>query len=169
MNRKGFTLVELLATLVILGIVAGLSIYSISNIFSNAKEKTEDVFVGTIKDAMDIYLATDAKKLNFQNICSETLNKSYKDGVKVYYTTIQMADVINSSMKPVKQGDFVNPANEDVKCAEDVSIYIFKDEDHVYYYSMNKVDFECLLDDEGVITNLPKIEYDGIEDYFLCG
>ena len=168
MNRKGFTLIELIATLLILGVVVALSVYSISNIFKNAKDKTEDVFVGTIKDALDVYLSTDAKELGFQNICSNTLNKSHKTGVKVYWETINISDVINSSMKPIEQHDLVNPANEDIRCADDISIWIFRDEDYVYYYSVNKVDFECLLDDDGVISNLPIIEHNGIEDYFVC-
>ena len=65
MNRKGFTLVELLATLVILGIIVGIVIISVSGSLGGAKEKTEEVFVDTIKDAMDVYLDSDAKELDF--------------------------------------------------------------------------------------------------------
>ena len=43
MNKKGFTLVELLATIVILGIVVGITMYSVNGGFKSAKEKTENV------------------------------------------------------------------------------------------------------------------------------
>ena len=42
MNKKGFTLVELLSTIVILGIVVGLSIVAININIKKTKEKSED-------------------------------------------------------------------------------------------------------------------------------
>ena len=40
MNKKGFTLVELLATLIVLALVMSLGTYSISSIIENSKENT---------------------------------------------------------------------------------------------------------------------------------
>ena len=158
MNRKGFTLVELLATLVILAIVAGLSVYSIGNIFSDTKEKSEDVFVGTIKDAMEIYLtSSNAKRLNYSTQCTNTLNKSYNSNVKVYKVVTNFNAVITSEFKPITQKDLVNPANKDVLCnnASDIDVTIYRDEDYVYYYSVAKSEFGCLKG-TGVISNLPE-------------
>lgn len=162
MNRKGFTLVELIATLVVLGLVMSVVLISVNGGFSNAKEKTEDVFVDTIKDAMDMYLSSDAKKLNFE-LTSCTLDKTYGT-VNVYKATITFDEVINSEYKPITQKDLVNPANKDVVCsdASDIDINIYKDDDYVYYYSIDKSEFGCLLNtnvDNGqslVISNLPK-------------
>ena len=39
MNKRGFSLIELLATLVILGTVMGIATYSIISILNNSKEK----------------------------------------------------------------------------------------------------------------------------------
>lgn len=96
MNRRGFTLVELLATLVILGIVASIVLISVNGGFNNAKDKTEDVFVKTVKDAMDIYLDSDAKKLNFSEVAVCTLNKTHGKS-KVYKSSdnITLNSVIN--------------------------------------------------------------------------
>lgn len=168
MNKKGFTLVELIATLVVLGIVASITVVSISSIFSSTKEKTEDVFVETIKDALDIYLASDAKEISDWTSCGYTIDKSYKTGVKVYWTSVSMRDVIENGSLTDK--DFVNPAS-DLDCAnpDDVKLFIYKDEDHVYYYSVNKVDFGCLNDEVGVISNLPKVlDGSGNGVYFTC-
>lgn len=169
MNRKGFTLVELLATLVILAIVAGLSVYSIGNIFSDTKEKSEDVFVGTIKDALDMYISSDAKELEFSTVCSNKLNKTFGSRA-VYKKVITFSDVINSQYKPIATSDLVNPANKDVLCnnASDIDVTIYRDEDYVYYYSVAKSEFGCLLnipaatsiatgeEDLSIITNLPE-------------
>lgn len=157
MNRKGFTLIELLATLVILGIVVGLAVYSIGNIFSNAKKKTEDVFVETIKDAMDMYLSSnDAKKLDYNELCNNLLNKSYGNK-RVYREVITFSDVINSQYKPLATSDLVNPADEELECAspDEINISIYRDEDYVYYYSVSKSEFACLKETSD-ITNLPE-------------
>ena len=158
MNRKGFTLVELLAVLVILAIVVGLSVYSVGNIFSNTKEKSEDVFVETIRDAMDMYLtSSDAKGLSYGTQCTNTLKKSYNPNVKVYKVNTNFSDVITSEFKPITQNDLINPANKDVSCnsASSIGITVYRDEDYVYYYSVDKSSFGCLKG-TGIITNLPE-------------
>lgn len=166
MNRKGFTLLELLTTFVILGFIILVSVFSISRAFNITKKKSEDVFVETIKDAMDMYLTTeDVKKLNFTTECSNLLNKSFGDR-KVYKSVITFSDVINSQYRPIATSDFVNPSNEDVQCNTDASLTIYRDEDYVYYYSVSKSDFGCLknvgTDEEtgveykSVISNLPE-------------
>lgn len=158
MNRKGFTLVELLATILILAIVSGLAVYSIGNIFDETKEKSEDVFVGTIKDAMEMYLtSSNAKRLNYSTQCANTLNKSYNSNVKVYKVNTNFNAVITSEYKPLTQNDLVNPANKDVSCnsASSIDISVYRDEDYVYYYSVEKSEFGCLKG-TGVISNLPE-------------
>ena len=134
MNRKGFTLVELLATLVVLGIIVGISIIGVNASFKNVKIKTEDIFVGTLEDALDIYLDSDARKLRFSNTSVCTLYKTH-GSVNVYTSTNSLTfnNIINSSYSPLQSSDLVNPANEDVTCDSDVVVNIYRDEDYVYY------------------------------------
>ena len=54
-NRKGFTLVELLVTIVIIGLVAGFSIFGIINVVNNSKEKVTVINEKSIKEAANIY------------------------------------------------------------------------------------------------------------------
>ena len=54
MNEKGFTLVELLATLVILGIVVGITIVGLNINYRETKQKTEEIFVSTLEDALNL-------------------------------------------------------------------------------------------------------------------
>ena len=55
MNNKGFTLVELLATLVILALVMGIGTYSITTIINNSKEKNYESLISNIKDGAETY------------------------------------------------------------------------------------------------------------------
>lgn len=149
MNRRGFTLVELLATLVILGIVTSIVLIGINGGFNNAKDKTEDVFIKTVKDAMDIYLDSDAKKLNFSKTAVCTLNKTHGKS-KVYKSSdnITLSDVINSEFHPISEDDLVNPVNSS-KCNKNTVVNIYRDDDYVYYYEIDG-DMGCLINTNSI-------------------
>ena len=149
MNRRGFTLVELLATLVILGIVTSIVLIGINGGFNNAKDKTEDVFIKTVKDAMDIYLDSDAKKLNFSKVEVCTLNKTHGKS-KVYKSSdnITLNSVINSEFHPISEDDLVNPVNSS-KCDKNTVVNIYRDDDYVYYYEIDG-DMGCLINTNSI-------------------
>ena len=156
MNQKGFTLVELLATIVILSIVVGIAIIGANGGFSNAKDKTEDVFLKTIEDALNIYIDSDAKKLRFNTSSSVcTIQKRFGES-KIYRTIdrITLNDIINSEYKPLTATDVVNPANEDVDCNLNAEVSIYRDDEYIYYYRFKKDFLECFKT-TGYVTNLP--------------
>lgn len=161
MNNRGFTLTELLAVIVVLAIIAGITLGIVNVNFGKTKESTEEVFVGTIKDAMNIYLDSNAKSLNFTTLCSNKLNKTH-GSVKVYKVVTDFSNVINSEYHPITQSDLVNPAKREVSCndASLIEINIYRDDDYVYYYKINKSEFGCLLNTSGdyssVISDLPE-------------
>ncbi len=166
MNRKGFTLVELLATLVVLGIIVGITIVSVNGIFGSAKNKTQSVFEENIKDVLGAYINMNLRDFEFNNVEECTVNKTH--GVVNIYKAkevISFNDIISDDSKLITAEDMVNPANEDMPCNLDAKVIsIYKDEDYIYYYSINKGDMECFVDDEktedfnereNIITNLP--------------
>ena len=55
MNNRGFTLVELLATLVILAIVLTIGSFSIIKIIEHSKEKNFNLLLGEIRSAAEMY------------------------------------------------------------------------------------------------------------------
>ena len=162
MNNKGFTLVELLAVLVLLGIIVGITLSIIGVNFDETKKKTEEVFVDTIKDALNMYLnSKEAKGLNFTTVCVNKLHKTHGD-VKMYKVDTTFKVVIDSEYRPITQNDLINPANKGSSCADasNIEITIYRDDDYVYYYSVNKNEFVCLKniggEYEDVISNLPE-------------
>ena len=161
MNNKGFTLIELLATIIVLSIIAGIAFGIINADFGKAKESVEEVFVDTIRDALNVYLDSDAKSLTFTNVCSNKISKKIGEAT-VESAVVTMDDVINSSFHPISKSDLVNPAYEEVNCNEpaNINITIYRDSDYVYYYSVSKSSFNCLKniggDYDEVISNLPE-------------
>ena len=154
MNRKGFTLIELLATFVVLGVIISITVIGISDIFGAAKNKTEEVFVGTIRDAMDMYLtSSQAKRLNFLYECGNKIGKSYGERTVRYAGYINFENVFSSEYHPITSDEFENPANEE-KCEPTSGIRIYRDDDYVYYYKIEG-DLGCLSKNM-VISNLPE-------------
>jgi len=160
MNRKGFTLIELLAVIMLLGIIAGVSFVAVNYGLEEARKETEKVFVKTLKDAISMYLNSDAKELKFATSKSCEVVKLL-DTVNVFEgknkngTVITFKDIINSEYRPIMESDMVNPATEE-KCNADAKIRIFRDEDYVYYYMFSGSDLGCLVNNTGTIANFPE-------------
>ena len=175
MNKKGFTLIELLAVLVLLGIILGLTIVIVNTGFNKTKESTEDIFIKTIKDSLDIYLDTSVSELPFEetNISARCLGKAgYSDNDKMYEVkNLSFKNVLDSKYSTLTLNDLVNPANkgnDNYRCFQNNNfgtLKIYRDKEFVYYYVIDKEDFGCLTtsDKNGkeytgykkYITNLP--------------
>lgn len=76
LNRKGFTLVELLATIAILAIVMGIATFSITAIIKNSKEKNYQLLITNIEDAAETYY----QECKYSNNTGITCNKNNTDG-----------------------------------------------------------------------------------------
>jgi prepilin-type N-terminal cleavage/methylation domain-containing protein len=74
LGNKGFTLVELMATIVLLSIIAGIASYSITTIISNSKEKNYQLLIKEIKNAVELYYQ-DCKFIN--NDCDDQITLGY--------------------------------------------------------------------------------------------
>lgn len=157
MNRKGFTLVELLAVLVILSLVIGIAIPVSMKVINNTKAKSEKAFVETLRDAMDIYLSGDEKK----GLAYGGNEKGYK-----VLKGLTFDGVIDSKFAPLAESSYVNPVNTSAKCKLEAPITIYEDsENHVYFYEFKASDLGCLkyvknmIKDNKeycVITNFPE-------------
>ncbi|MBQ2873431.1 MAG: prepilin-type N-terminal cleavage/methylation domain-containing protein [Bacilli bacterium] len=55
LGNKGFTLIELIATLVILTLVMGLGAYSITGLITSSKKKDYELLIKEINNAVEIY------------------------------------------------------------------------------------------------------------------
>ena len=149
LNNKGFTLVELLAVVVLLAIVMGVTASIGINIYNNSKIKAEALFIEQLNKSIDNYIALSNTSFTFTY--RGTRNKCGPGGTGTcsikYYTAkngsswVTFSDIISSGI--ISQKDFVNPFDS-TPCAESANIEIFKDEDEVYSYRYKLV---CIKND----------------------
>ncbi len=176
MNNKGFTLVELLATIVILGIVMGIASYGAISAINNSKIKSEKLFVDKIGTAIEGYLSIEGNRLveipdttiEFQKCRSDQEDNSAncRTSELKELSTIHLKDIteINNNsrfkIKTINESDLVNPKNKK-NCVigdNNPEIRVFKDSEYKYYYYLDLTEnTSCEISYENaVISNLIK-------------
>lgn len=102
-KRQGFTLVELLVTIVLLGIIGGIVIYNMTNISRNTKESDYDRFIAEVKSASSVYA----------DMYPEAFNELYVSRAYIYIT---LNDLVG---KGLLDEDLENPfTNEKIDLKE---------------------------------------------------
>lgn len=64
LKKQGFTLVELLVTIVLLGIVAAIVIYNMANVGKDTKETDYERYIAAVKSAADVYATNNPEAFN---------------------------------------------------------------------------------------------------------
>ena len=143
MNRKGFTLIEVLAVIVILGIILVVAAPSISNAYKNSKLKSEEIFTERLSQIIDSYV-----KLNSSDIIFESDGKANKTKenstyiVDIFKGATTISKVIDDKL--ISEEDYINPGNKETKCSQTAEIEVYKDSDYVYCYKVYKDSLGCL-------------------------
>ncbi len=96
MKKQGFTLVELLAVIVILGLIALVSVPAITGIIKNSKEELSASQIETIKMAAKNW-ASDIKNVN-------KLPQEENKEVCIYFATLQDKGYLPLDLKNPKTG-----------------------------------------------------------------
>ena len=137
MNRKGFTMIELLAVIVVLGIVLVITFPNMTDVFKSSKLKSEEAFVERISQSIDSYVTLNSSYIDFFEY--RTAQKYYggsDHSVNVYKGTITMNTIISSNIITGK--DYKNPGNENVECNVNAEIEVYRDSDYVYCHKIKK-------------------------------
>lgn len=168
MNNKGFTLVEMLAVVVILGIVMGIATNGVINYINTSKKKSEDVFISKLESAIVAYIDLNKASINDGGITGIDFKKCKKSGDDSSDNCSQSSALeigkfrVNQVVdKGLISGDkIINPKNKKSCFSNDKNPYVrvFKDSDYVYYYYVDLTGSNTLCDissDNSVITNFP--------------
>ena len=117
MNNKGFTLVELIATIVILALVMGIASYAITGLITSSKQKNYDLLVTSVKDAAESYY--NEYKYYKNEVCATPVGGTY---------TVTLGDLVNvghlkgNSKDENDKYTIINPMNDESIAECEISI-----------------------------------------------
>ena len=142
MNNKGFTLVELLVTIILVGVLGAIAYTTVINVYDASKKKNEDIFIGRLYNVIYDYIALYHDDYNYSY---------YKESVKETGTvSVSRSDLVSLDKlgeKKLVNLPIINPRNKNT-CGGD--FYIYKDSDYVFCFS---IILDCLEKDDKLVTN----------------
>jgi len=114
-KNKGFTLIELIATIVVLGIVASIGSYAISEIIKSSKEKNYDLLVENIESAAEM-LYQDCKYITDSTSVECSFNGSgSNEYLEVKLKALLTSGFLSSNKTKEQTGSLYNPkTNEEI-------------------------------------------------------
>lgn len=145
MNRKGFTLIEVIAVIVLLGIVIAISAPSIISVYDDSKLKSEEIFVDRLSEGIDNYVKFSVGDLSgftssgVKNKCqydsgTDACDSTYS--VEVWETTSSISNVIAGGF--ISAEKYKNAGNNSATCNEEAPVEIYKDSDGVFCFKVKK-------------------------------
>ena len=148
LNKKGFTLVEVLAVISIIGVLLAVVIPVSINAYESSKTKTEAVFVERLNRLIDDYIALNATDFNLNTMsfnivrkCNLSTDTDCQE-VKAYRVSdiVTFNSIIEAGL--FDENDFINPKTGK-HCDINTQIEVFQDEDKVNYF---RYDLACISD-----------------------
>ena len=137
MNKKGFTLVEILSVLVLIGLLFGLAIPGINKISSNMKKKSYSKKVSLVESAAELWGQDNKTLLQSSSDCE------IKGGEKVSCYKITVGSLIENNYldSDKNSGEYISPLdNSDMK---NQCVYVYKKNNRVYSYFAGNKNLEC--------------------------
>lgn len=154
LNKKGFTLIELIAVIVILSIILVFVVPNLLDTYKRSKLKTEKAFVDQLSKGIESYITLYSNEMSFSKVDGNfvkeiTDNRSDKPSydVDVYKADITVKNIIDKNI--IEASEYINPGNRGdntKKCKPETdTITVYRDSDFVYCFKMPPMD--CLTDD----------------------
>lgn len=151
MNRKGFTLIELVVTIIILSIILVIVAPNIKDAYKNSKLKNEQVFINRLSTIIDSYVKLNINTIGFTKV--GTANKQHQNSeysVDIYSGKIDGEQITFNNIineKLISEDDFKNAGNKDVQCSVNAEIEVYRDSDFVYCYKVKAPSLNCVTED----------------------
>ena len=114
-NKKGFTLIEILCVIVIIGILSVIATISIVNLSSKSKDNLYCAKIDLIENIAESYGIKYELELNNSN----ELYNGYKS-LKIKVNTLVMA----GKLEPDKKNDVINPKDNTIMNDIDIILYL---------------------------------------------
>ena len=117
MNKKGFTIVEILAVLVILSLLLILPIPSIKNALTNGKNKINEINKKQIEDAAKI-IVDEVIYCNMTEIAKDALKDETSDEISCSIAKTKLINGVNIDLKNLELDD------KSSKCSGTINVKI---------------------------------------------
>lgn len=157
MNRKGFTLIEVLAVIIVLSIILVVAAPGISNVYKNSKLKSEQVFINRLSTIIDSYVKLNTDTIGFTREADQA--KKEGQNITIYKgkrkendieREIIVNDIINDDLLSIEDyvnagnKDYINPETNTKGCKTSAQIEVYRDSDFVYCHKVKKDSLGCL-------------------------
>ena len=146
MNKKGFTLVEVLAVVVILSIILSMATFGVMNIRRNSLQKLVDTKISNLESSAIIYGQENQNEL-IETCNVDEVNYDFCKLVNVKYLIENEYYTTNEVNSENKKDLINNVTNKSMLCDE---IQIYKKNNRVYAkvinIKSNDVNYECDLE-----------------------
>ena len=155
LNKKGFTLIEMMMVIVILSIILAITVPSLIGYFDQSKDSSEQVFMEEMEDVVSNFISlrmlsfqTTSETISFykcdnpcldETDCRQSIATRVNLGREITLNDITTAGLVNA-------GDLINPKTEK-KCNLNTPIEIYKDNDSVFCFKMSAAGSDCLSED----------------------
>ena len=106
-NNQGFTLVELIATIVILGVVLSITGFAITTVITNARQRNYDLLITDIKSAAELYYQECTYMSTVNDLCTDGKVRRVTLGDLVKYGYLSSNDTTEGNTTKV-----IHPDNE---------------------------------------------------------
>ncbi|MBQ3021034.1 MAG: prepilin-type N-terminal cleavage/methylation domain-containing protein [Bacilli bacterium] len=132
MNKKGFTLVEILSVIVLISLLLGLGIPGVMKISENMKKKSLNTKIKLIEEA-GVFWGQDNKTL-LQSITDCEIDDSGAESncYKISISSLISEDYLD---KENNSNSYMNPVNnKDLAIDENCKVHVYKKNNRVYAY-----------------------------------
>ena len=151
-NKKGFTLIELIAVIVILSIILIVVTPNLIETYKESKLKSEGLFIKQLTKSVESYVSLYGSEMTFteepgnyykqKTIKTKESCQVDRNEVKVYKSETTIQEIINKNI--IEENEYRNPGNKDTKCNPEATIEVYRDSDYVYCFKIKKEEMGCL-------------------------
>lgn len=140
-SRKAFTLIELLIVIAVIGILAGIVVFSVTGAQKKSRDNTRKTDIEQIKSALEMY--KQANGAYPESGCSDNSAGCYSPGGSVYYIVIQGSNTSGTSGSTVFKSaisKYLSPVPTDPTNTNDYRYLYFKGSAGGYYLLSKKLE-----------------------------
>ena len=146
MNNKGFTLVELLATIALLAVIAIISFVSINGVLKKSKVNDCEILVSNIKSAAKNYVSDNRYNLEVSNGKKKLDENEIRSVETAQGETANFIMITGDKLSSYLSGDLTNPFTKERLDEDKINILIVINDDYtagdvfVGYESYEEID-----------------------------